>query len=45
VHHYDHAKGGLAALNSTVDHGQLALRLKTMTQGNGREIRDLCNVI
>ena len=45
VRHYDHARGGLDAVDASVDHEQLALRLRVLTQGNGKEMREMCGVL
>ena len=39
VRHYAHAKGSLEAVHESVDHEQLAMRIKLLTQGNGKEMR------
>jgi len=44
VEHYDHAKG-LDAVCDTVSHAHLARRLKTLTQGNGKEILEMVELM
>ena len=41
VMHYEYAKGGLGAVHRSVDPLQLAMRLKVLTQGNGKEMREM----
>ena len=45
VRHYDHARSGLDAVDATVDHAQLALRLKVLTQGNAKEMREMMEAL
>ena len=45
VRHYDHAKRGLDAVDKSVDHEQLALRLKVLTQGNAKEMREMIEAL
>lgn len=45
VRHYDHARSGLDAVDTTVDHEQLALRLKVLTQGNAKEMREMMEAL
>jgi hypothetical protein len=45
VRHYDHARRGLDAVDASVDHEQLALRLKVLTQGNAKEMREMMEAL
>jgi small subunit ribosomal protein S29 len=45
VRHYDHARRGLDAVDKSVDHEQLALRLKVLTQGNAKEMREMIEAL
>ena len=45
VRHYDHARRGLDAVDASVDHEQLALRLKVLTQGNAKEMREMIEAL
>jgi hypothetical protein len=45
VQHYERAKSGLGAVHSSVDRHQLSMRLRVLTQGNGKEIRELCAML
>ena len=45
VRHYAHAKGSLEAVHESVDHEQLAMRLRVLTQGNGKEMREMMSVL
>ena len=35
------SEGGLGAVHRSVDPHQLAMRLKVLTQGNGKEMREM----
>ena len=45
VRHYDHARRGLDAVDASVDHEQLALRLKVLSQGNAKEMREMMEAL
>jgi len=45
VRHYAHAKGSLEAVHESVDHEQLAMRIRVLTQGNGKEMREMMSVL
>ena len=45
VQHYEAAKSGLGAVHPSVDRHQLSMRLRVLTQGNGKEIRQLCAIL
>ena len=45
VQHYERAKSGLGAVHPSVDRHQLSMRLRVLTQGNGKEIRELCAML
>ena len=45
VKHYDAAAGGLGSVHDSVNHETLTMRLKALTQGNAKEIREMCSVL